>query len=386
MTMLKLTKNSLDFFDVDEKFSDYLDFIEYLFCPRHWYKDKGSEWHHSGGFAFLLSKGKKISREEFELWKNDLEHGFFHGFIVGFWIFCQFDFDAKKLIGKNKIFHAGQNKSNELHLNCTRYIYSALFHDFLKCLGQKENHDNNLTDWFPDCLPETYVHENPDESMKNNILISSDRIELNRYSDISSWIDYDKMGFYFKSNVIFINKFYSNYRKGIERFFSGRDCLWLSHVSEEWFRDSIFYLKFFPDMYHHKFYPEFHWVCPFGFGTTYDKKMLYSVYSDYLPMDGCHRHIIIDLRENQPFTCGLIEKSRLEKNGSLFLVSDKDHPVVFREKDVLQSEWIFVYRNKNIDLKNIDAQNNTVVSINNLNNFFKVMRLIFGKIEAHKVY
>jgi hypothetical protein len=68
------------------------------------------------------------------------------------------------------------------------------------------------------------------------------------------------------------------------------------------------------------------------------------------------------------------------------LVSDKDHPVVFREKDVLQSEWIFVYRNKNIDLKNIDAQNNTVISVNNLNNFFKVMRLIFGKIEAHKVY
>jgi len=27
-----------------------------------------------------------------------------------------------------------------------------------------------------------------------------------------------------------------------------------------------------------------------------------------------------------------------------------------------------------------------VVSVNNLNNFFKVMRLIFGKIEAHKVY
>ena len=102
--MLKPDIKEVTDFDVDEKFSSYLDFIDYVFCPRGWYEsiDDKKNWHHSGGFSFLLNKGKKISQEEFLSWKNDIEHGFFHGFLVGFWIFCQSRNDLIKHLEKDK--------------------------------------------------------------------------------------------------------------------------------------------------------------------------------------------------------------------------------------------------------------------------------------------
>ena len=375
--MLKPDIKEVTDFDVDEKFSSYLDFIEFVFCPRGWYEsiDDKKNWHHSGGFSFLLNKGKKISREEFLSWKNDIEHGFFHGFLVGFWIFCQSRNDLIKHLEKDK-----QRQKDRLNFHVVRPIYSAFFHDFLKCLGQKENHDKDLFHVFPDCLPETYVHENPVESMKNSLLVSSDRIELNRFPDASEWIDNSKMGSYHFKKNLFVRRFYDSYRKVLERLYVNRDSLWLSHVSEEFFEPKFIGLK------HQKFYPEFHWVSQDGFGIDEENKSLYySVYCDYLPLDGCHRHVLKIINDKQSLTYGLIEKSRIEANDCSVLVSDRDHAVVCKNKDVLNKEWIFLYRNKKVDLKQIDAQNNSVISVNNVNNFFNVMRLIFGKIEAHKV-
>jgi hypothetical protein len=139
-----------------------------------------------------------ISRShEIRKFMEDQEHGFLHGLVTGFWSFMQFFSDS----------------CLDLQNECLKlYVVSSFFHDFLKTNGQIENHDRDLVRVFPYLCESAYSHSKPDKKYEQDLLVVSDRIELHRYPDSMSWIDYDilKTSCFYVSHEDTIRDFYKN--------------------------------------------------------------------------------------------------------------------------------------------------------------------------------
>jgi hypothetical protein len=93
-----------------------------------------------------------------------------------------------------------------------------------------------LKNYFPNLLDETYRHSKPLECDKDNILITSDRIELRRYDDYNSWKD-DKIHNYYenkfsKEDKLYLKLFYENIRPCLEYFYKNRKKHFIRHGLE----------------------------------------------------------------------------------------------------------------------------------------------------------
>jgi hypothetical protein len=367
--------------ELNDLFYRYLCFIELLCCSRCWSinNDKKDVWHSPGGLLYLLGQNPKINKKDFLFWKNDIDHGFFHGFCVGFWTFMQ-QLPENSIIDSIVCFQA-ETPVAKKDLQIEKIFYSCFFHDYLKCIGQPIKHDQNLEKIFPMCVSGTYFHENPSEQYNENFLIVSDRIELNRYED-KSWIDYNKLctSTFIKNNKIFIDLFYKNIRPCLKEIYFNLQSLWISHTSENMFTKI--------HKVHKSFYPEYYWQVKeesFKFYKFNKFEQLYaSINMDYLPLTNCHKDILY-----MDSIVGLITKDNLIKNGvsithSPDCIVGRDHAFMVLKNQVPISEWIFCYiENKN--LKYINTKKNKIISFNNVNKFYSICKLLLGKIEGLKV-
>lgn len=171
----------------------------------------------------------------------------------------------------------------------------------------------------------------------------------------------------------------------MKEIYAYRNKVWISHVSEN------IYLGV-PNKVHGKYFPEIYWSQPNPHNQAREDelKQYFCVYIDYLPHDGCHNHIWQvhkDVCKN-PITQGIITRSKLEKLGNELVIASefnevRDHPFVRIKKLMLQSEWIFVYKDKS-DLYCIN-KGNKIIHHGVLQKFLKVCRLFSAKMEAHKV-
>lgn len=115
-------------------------------------------------------------------WVEDEEHGLIHGYFVSFF--------ATILVPRP----------------CARLTRSCLLHDYLKCLGQGEQHDKKLRLLNLDLEDATYDHSKPSD--ESHPLIIADRIELLRYDDWESWVN--KSMLTTKLNYRALKEFYQN--------------------------------------------------------------------------------------------------------------------------------------------------------------------------------
>ena len=359
----------------------YLCFIEALCCSRCWRDSVGRKdvWHAPGGFLYLLGQNPKISQENLAFWKTDLEHGLFHGFCVGFWIFAQ-QLSEKELVD-SVISFQGPFPVSEKTLHVEKMFYSCFFHDYLKCIGHIEKHDVNLEKIFPMCPPNTYFHENPSEQNNEDFLIVADRIELNRYED-KSWIDAKILNTskFIKNKKKLINLFYTHVRPCLKKIYSNLGELWISHTSENMYTNI--------HKVHENFYPEYYWSVRektsevYGFDETDEKYA--SINMDYLPLTNCHKDIL-----NMNSVFGLITKNDLINigvsiNHSPKSIIGRDHAFMVLHKKIPINNWIFSYTNEK-NLNYINVKKNKIISFDNVNKFYSITRLLLGKIEGLKV-
>lgn len=125
-------------------FDNFLKLFIHYICSRCFQLEKYI--HHNGSINNVLSPKREISKTYYENYFDDHEHGFFHGLSCCYIIY---------------LLH-GKYHSDFPDIKLEKTFASALIHDFLKCNGfPQETHDRELISFFPNLLPETYVHGNP---------------------------------------------------------------------------------------------------------------------------------------------------------------------------------------------------------------------------------
>ena len=149
---------------------------------------------------YQFPKSQKKTHGFIENYFYDVEHGFFHSFCCCY------------------ISYIINDKIDE------KIVLSLFLHDFLKCNGYKQElHDKELVNYYPNLLPETYIHSNPPKHYEDKLVIFCDRIELRRYPDYKDWVDerYYKMYDRFDSNKKkHVDFFYNNTRILLENAYN----------------------------------------------------------------------------------------------------------------------------------------------------------------------
>jgi hypothetical protein len=379
--------------NLNDCFYKYLDFLELLCCKRCWNKsnnintkvEEGRKFvHHKGGLLYLLSQNPKINYDQFNKWVGDLEHGFFHGLCTGFWSFLQIEKDETiydKVVDNS---HDGRG-AREKDLDIEKLFYSCLFHDYYRCVNSDEKHDEKLIEFFPNCIESTYYHSDPPEKQKDNCLIVSDRIELNRFQE-KSWIDWNKLNQsdFIAQNILFIEMFYQSLYNCLKYIFSNRKDLWVKHVSEDIFiNEKIKHLNFYPEKY---WEPRDNEIDITKFGD-YEKKYA-SIDMDYLPLSNCHANSLTEVTWLKGIT-GLITKKDVINLGAKIKNSSdstrgRDHPFLVQEKKILTKNWIFAFNTK-YDLESIDCTKENTIKVKVVDKFYNIVNLLLGKIEGLKV-
>lgn len=142
-----------------------------------------------------------------DLWEHDIEHGIFHGLMVGFIVYL---LDLKLV---------------------PTLMPDFLLHDFLKCAGvPQESHDSALESYFL-LDPVTYRHSRPSDNDKDHPLIIADRVELMRYPDHRSWVDFSRVN----RNKLpwdLVEAHYRCVRPHLEKLFRDRCGIWVRHFDE----------------------------------------------------------------------------------------------------------------------------------------------------------
>lgn len=374
----------------EEKFLEFLNFIEHLLCKRCWKNENNiindDAHHHHGGFLYLLNQNPKISKENFEKWKSDTEHGFLHGFLVSFFYFClskdQIDFNKEisKDAGKNSIAKNTAIFKNykEKELKVEKIIYSCLFHDFVKVCYNEEPHDLKLKSFFPECLEETYNHSFPSE---NSNLISADRMELVRYEDYKNWCDTNM----FKNEINSYGKleffhFFKHIRPFLKTIIENENEIWFSHIIESNIKNI-------------KYYPETRWLANDEFMPQIEEMNKYfSVHDGKLPIKNCHKHAlntVLRREKNNITLMGLIPKKTIKKhNNEIVSAPDstwgRDHVFIKENNKMLIEDWNFTYIKKE-DLNFIETTNIKLLEVKILNKFLNIKEKLHSKIESLKV-
>lgn len=361
----------------EEKFKNFLDFLNLFMCKRCWGELVEYELphHHNGAMYKLLSRSSKVDFELLEKWKLETEHGFLHGFLTCFFAFCFVNQD----IVKRDFVTLGHNvfDSEVMFLSC-------IFHDFMKvCFERDYDHDFDLRDQFDYLSEDTYSHSNPS---KVTPLVMADRVELMRYDDFCSWIDFDLLKvpieIYGKNEL---DHFYRHIRPVMEKMFRHQDQVWICHVLE------------IGENCGSTTYPKQHWYAydspesmPNWFckNTDYvrfideDTEKYFSVRAGRLPYtkSNCIGH---SGENGTPH--GLISYSNLLKNGcelsdAPLSTFGRDHLFVIEKNKIPASEWLYIFNDKN-DLRKLDYDKSHVISKPLFNYTFRTMKNLFEKIQ-----
>lgn len=387
--MLKLSES--EFFIgthqyIEREFNAFLDFIEFMCCRRCWRKthDLGvrKPYHHHGGIMHNLSK-VNMSKEEYAMWLNDLEHGFCHGLMVAFIMFLLAD-RAKCYA---EVGHFGEDsylKGEPIRKTpkVEAAFIAGLFHDFQKTIGQPVDHDTKLRERFDFFDDAVYRHSNPQPDDLNNPLVKADRLELMRYTDYKDWCDIGMLD----QNVIKqwrITHFYNFIRPAISKIIEDLNAIWVSHVIEETLDTSS------------DVYPDLHWIAhdP-SMPETADIGQYFSVNIGKIPIIRCHKHAI-DVLLNKPkhvrSISGFISLNRLLKLGGdvcSYPISTwgRDHPFVNKKSVALPiNEWFFVY-SRIIDTKLINYRKcGGLIGYHTFNRLHTVIEDLLCQIQAISV-
>jgi hypothetical protein len=222
-------------------------------------------------------------------WVSDLDHGIFHGLMVGFIAY--------------------------LHdpLSIAEWLADFVLHDFLKC-SMIPDHDRLLKNYF--CLhPETYHHSLLDDTSPLTI---GDKVESLKSGE--SLPDHQEM----------IQCFYTRIRGHLEKLFQDRDDVWARHADERNWGEVFTRIpkEFLSHRTHHnKEWPVSHW-CPVDENFAVDIGHL-------LGQDLKANRLILDLFQTQ----ALISRRRLiELNKEIRPA--RDHFMVNGRIPV--TEWVFV--------------------------------------------
>jgi hypothetical protein len=194
-------------------------YINFESLPKEILRQAGAEnVPHSSGFLQQgLTPNKTVPSTMIQAWMKDDEHGFVHGISVAFFA----------------VLFASKRRFN-LNGNNEKLIISGLLHDFLRCSGIHEGHDEQLQAWYPNLLPITYTHSRPTRDQIQHPLIIGDRLELLRYHDHADWIDESVINVYLDNDEVcgIVVAYYLFIRPALARLFKYRDEPWLRHSVE----------------------------------------------------------------------------------------------------------------------------------------------------------
>ena len=325
----------------------FLDFVEHVLCGACWRQRRIVEsdgvlnqqlYHHDGGFLKLLSQ-QSISKQDFLNWFHDEKHGFIHGFLVAFYYY-QLLKDKTKLHSGLSCHSFEKLKSD--NYECSKILYSCLFHDFIKSVSEAEPHDELLEKFFPNCLTETYNHSNP---TSENLLVRSDRLDLARFDDYADWVDFTKLRIGDFGHREYFH-FIKHIRPAISKIISGHDDVWICHNNE-----AIMTIK---DFKHRKFYPET-FQDYFGNQFAITHTDLFSVSSNdydnwpracsgakYRPSVVSHGNGIVGCVPNNK----LSEYGKVSVLNAIFVKDQhvsRDHFYFKIHKQIPIKEWVFLY-------------------------------------------
>jgi hypothetical protein len=368
---------------VELKLLNFFDFFWHVIEKPSWKNSENlikdsKRVHTRGAFITLLNQSPKISKENFDAWNKDVEHGFFHGFITSFYAYSLY---KNKQEIHDLVDSPALGKSNKDFSKGVDIFYSCLFHDFVKSAFEKEPHDELLKDYFPLCTDDTYFHSNGE---KETILVLSDRLELTRYKDYENWVDCSKIS---NQIEIFGEKefchFLNHIRPFLENIINFQDDVWAFHSDE-----SKKWLNL--NSYQHKsFFPEVHWSIE-NLNKNIDEKKYVCCFSKYI------NQTKYGLSEIEYGITGLIPKTKIKNHGNeicalpleIFAESSantqRDHPFILIENKIPIKEWNFVYNDVK-EIKNIAFYKCNILSAKTLMEFIKITNMIKELIHSLKV-
>ena len=357
---------------------------------------------HSYNYISKYMYSKKLNQKYINNWYQDIEHGYFHSIMVCFIAYFFSKYVYKNLFIEEKKFLRSKKRNPEdteyknYLKNINKIFLSCLLHDFIKCTDGHKNHDVNLRNFFPNLLEETYRHSNPLESDKDNILITSDRIELRRYNDYNEWKDNNIHNYYQnKLNTFqktYLDIFYKNVRPCLEYFFANKNSHFIRHGLEIDYK----YIK-------KNKYPQYSYSAE-AINMENNKKFTnnYAIEIDKYPFNHCSKHSANNI---WTYVQGMKKMNGKLINDSIFgfWLDCYDHPCI-KTKDYRFSEWKFTLRpeiflkNKNLEydldyLFNkvyspyyINLIENNLIQSSDIPDLFKYKPKTCGRLEGEKIY
>ena len=338
--------------------------------------------HHNGIINNYILAITKLDKDFLDNFFNDVEHGFFHGLMVAFMVYV---INNDRNVNKNK------NYEND--------FISALLHDFLKCNNYNQDlHDKELVKFFDKLLPETYIHSNPPEKYENSILISSDRLELRRYSDYKDWVDerfYKLYEQYSKETQVMINIFYENVRPVLEYMYKNRNKVFIRHGIEE---NNYEIGKTYPTMYRTAYYDYFK-----DDTKKIEDEKYYAIEIDRLPfssnidyndfIDTTNK--VKDRNNKKNGYCSnhdsfsmwnklkgyITHDDFISNDGEIIIDNCRDH--LFAKSSIDINKWVFLFKNiekDNKHLNNLIKNNIPIAPQNTIFLFSKLVKLLSDRL------
>jgi len=266
-------------------------------------------------FIDAYNKRKKpVTIDDLKKWNKDTEHGFLHGFLTGFIAFILKGHAKENRLEKE--FSYEYRKKETADLFC-----SILIHDFCR-IHSDENHDENLKNFFPNALSETFTHTN---STKENesILIQADRLALLRYTE--NWFDSSYVEKYVDPETVeLIDFFYKHYYPKLKKMFDHMDDCWITHHledSEKWDTQKI------------EVYPQ---------RACYDKRNFYCVWYERL----CRNRKRLFYQEHNHIITGYIPCTEITQKPYHF---PKEHPSLEFTPQIALDKWIITYLKESVE-------------------------------------
>jgi len=279
--------------------------------------------HHQGYFYQLLRGKKQVTTEMIDRWFSDEDHGFLHSYFVAFQAFNLKYGEIPENVITDLLEHHAEPSEDEV------LLASCLLHDVAKTVQiEEEGHDTRLHEFFTGLDEAAYTHYT--SPIPEHPLVRGDRLELLRYPDLDTWIDYSKLDPIDELQSYFYRKF--------------RPALidLLNQQHENFIRHGIEKLEGYNPEY--KYYPQesgswmfegdgFYWavdtgISPVGKCITAHKKY----YDKYLEPLGIMS--MYDLQKYRP---------TFEPAGSMKGCTGKDHLVVKTERPIPVNDWSFLY-------------------------------------------
>jgi len=313
----------------DKLLSDFLSFLEYIFCARCWYERQGkfdkSRWHTKGSMLYLLANSKKIDSKSFCEWKSQhLSAG---------------------LIQALQAYMEIQQKKNLF--DCVGQIYDG------KCY---ENSDMEVERIFYSCL----------FGAMDNEVVADHHFELP------------------KSVVKLISKIVPSHDKLWISHLSEHGFLNMSET---------IHASFYPQYFCEAIDPKFWTPKMDGqkMNRVEDTARCFACHVDTLRQDSCHWHIFNFLKKHNGWKTlmGLMTKDDFLATGNEICVAPasmtgRDHPYGRINCQIPKNQWIFLYHDEH-DLDLVGKQVDQMISFSCIKKFVSVLSLILIKCETFKV-